>query len=52
MIEINSVELTGRVAATAQIREDREVSSKVCASMAQRPQACITHQRQHFQHLL
>jgi hypothetical protein len=51
---INSVEdLTGRVVAVgAQIREDREVFSRVCESMVRRAQACITYQRQHFQHLL
>jgi hypothetical protein len=51
---INSTEeLTGRVVAvvsSVQIREDREIFSKVRGSMARRPQACITHQGQHFQH--
>jgi hypothetical protein len=50
---INSVkELTGRVVAScAQIREDREVFSRLRASIAWRAQVCITHQG-HFQHLL
>jgi hypothetical protein len=50
---INSVEeLTGRVvASSAQIREDREVSSRLRASIARRAQVCITPQG-HFQHLL
>jgi hypothetical protein len=38
------------VVSSVQIREDREIFSKVRGTKARRPPACITHQGQHFQH--
>jgi hypothetical protein len=49
---INSAGRVGATTRIVQIREDREVFSRVSASTAREAHDCIAHQRQYFQHLL